>query len=269
MMARTVMGRGVRAALGAALVLVAAACGAQDGAAAKDDLTEAMNRQGDALRTRILGLASFAGLADSCSSGELRVFAPDSAAEAAAAMEELERLIISYGAGVSLDNADGRALLHALARLETYGPGIAWDVLEGEAPRTFNPIVTSRLPNPETGVCMDIPGLDPLALLVPQVPGWEVPRDSMVTPVVVGYGPEAVNELRNWYYERTAGAADSTLRYVRMTAHAMLGDYAMLAVQRESERQGVTPIPALASGASYLLHKVDGAWRLIGYARVW
>ncbi len=248
--------------------LLSAACGAQGG----DDtagMTAQLNRQADALRTRVLGMATFAGLADECSPGELRVFDGDSAEVATGLMTELERLVISYGAGTSLDNEKGRALLRAVARLETYGPGVAWDVLEGPAPRTFNPITTSRLPNPETKACEDIPGLDPVAILLPQIAGFEVPRDSMVFPVAVGYGPDAVNELRDWHYQRTAGAADSMLRYVRVTTTATLGDYATVAVQRESERQGAVPYPALSSGASYVLHWVANEWRLIGYSRVW
>lgn len=249
-----------------AVVLVSAACGAQGGESTE---TVALNRQADALRTRVLGMATFAGLADKCSAGELRVFNEDSSAVASSLLEELERLIISYGASTPLATADGRALLDAFTRLETYGPGIAWDVRDGAAPRTFNAITTVRLPNPETKVCEDIAGLDPHALIVPVVEGWEVSRDSMPIPVTIGRGPESVNELRNWYYSKHAADADSTLRYVRFTSHAMLGDYAVIAVTRESERQGTVPIDRFRSGASYVLHKVDGAWRLLGYARVW
>jgi hypothetical protein len=249
----------------AAIVLVSA-CGAQsDRSAAVTQL----NRQADALRARVLGMSDFAGLADKCSAGELRIYDADSAKVAMGLMEEMERLIISYGAGSSLQSPDGLSLLTALARLETYGPGIAWDVLSGDAPRTFNALTTSRLPNPETGVCEDIPGLDPLALLVPQVDGWDAPRDSMTFPLTIGYGPEAVNDLRNWYYGKYANEPDSALRYVRLTTHAMLGDYATIAVQRESERQGTVPLPQFRSGASYVLHKVGSEWRLLGYARIW
>jgi hypothetical protein len=49
----------------------------------------------------------------------------------------------------------------------------------------------------------------------------------------------------------------------------MVGDYAVLSVERESERQGTVPLPQFRSGASYVLHKVGSEWRLIGYARVW
>jgi len=251
-----------------AATLLSAACGAQAGG---DDTAMAaqLNRQADALRSRLLGLSSFAGLADECSAGELRVFDTDSSEVATRLLNDLERLIISYGAGTSLESPAGLALLRAVTRLETNGPGVAWDVMEGPAPRTFNPITTSRLPNPETKVCEDIPGLDPSAILLPQITGFEVPRDSMVVPVTVGYGPSALNELRDWHYQRTAGAADSMLRYVRVTTTALLGDYATVAVQRESERQGAVPYPALSSGASYVLHSVGGEWRLIGYSRVW
>jgi hypothetical protein len=260
---RTMTATLTRGALVAATFL-AAACGAQSGDAPK---VAPMQRDAAALRTQILSLASFAGLADECSAGELRVFDPEADQALKELTGELESLIVSYGVGTSLATPEGLALLNAMARLETYGPGIAWDVLDGEAPRTFNPIVTSRLPNPETGRCEDIPGLDPLALVVPKVDGWEPPRDSMAFPVVVGYGPEAVNELREWFYERSAGAPDSTLRYVRMTAYAILGDYATLSVVRESERQGTVPLPQFRSGATYLLHKVGSEWRLMAYSR--
>jgi hypothetical protein len=250
----------------AATLCVAAACGAQSEASSA---TATLNRQADVLRGRILSMASFAGLADACSAGELRVFEGDSAQVAPQLLEQLETLIISYGAGTSLDTPDGHALLRAMARLETHGPGIAWDVKEGAAPRTLNAITTVRLPNPETKVCEEIPGLDPAALILPAVTKWEVPRDSMTIPVTVGYGPESVNELRNWYYSKYSAEPDSALRYVRLKSHAMLGDYAMLAVERESERQGTVPLPQFRSGASYVLHKVGSEWRLIGYARVW
>lgn len=250
----------------AATVCVAAACGAQSDASTS---VTTLNRQGDALRERILSMASFAGLADACSAGELRVFEGDSAQVAAKLLEDLELLIISYGAGTDLDTPDGHNLLRAMARLETFGPGIAWDVKSGDAPRTMNALTTVRLPNPETKVCEDIPGLDPAALILPAVTKWEVPRDSMTYPITIGYGPESVNELRNWYYGKFSSEPDSALRYVRLKSHAMLGDYAMLAVERESERQGTVPLPQFRSGASYVLHKVGSEWRLIGYARVW
>ncbi len=251
-----------------AATLLSAACGAQAGG---DDAAMAtqLNRQADVLRTRLLGLTSFAGLADECSAGELRVLDADSSEVATSLLLELERLVISYGAATALDNVKGRALLRAVTRLETNGPGIAWDVLDGDAPRTFNPITTTRLPNPETKACEDIPGMDPAAILLPQVAGFEVPRDSMAVPVTVGYGPDALNELRDWHYQRTEGAAESMLRYVRVTTTALLGDYATVAVQRESERQGAVPYPQLSSGASYVLHWVGDEWRLIGYSRVW
>ncbi len=252
----------------AAIVFVAAACGAQ--AESKDrDMVTQLNRQANALRTRVLDLSSFAGLADSCSAGELRVFESDTAGSAMPLLGQMENLIISYGAGASLDNAAGRALLTAVARLETHGPGIAWDVLDGPAPRTFNAITTVRLPNPETGTCEDIPGLDPRAIIVPKVTNWEVPRDSMAHPVMVGYGSESVNELRDWFFSQYGNQPDSALRYVRVTGHGMIGDFATVSVQRESERQGSIPLPQYRSGAAYVLHNVGGEWRLIGYSRVW
>jgi hypothetical protein len=248
-----------------AATFLAAACGAQSGDAPKP---APMQRDAAELRGQILSLASFAGLADDCSSAELRVFQAGTDQLLKELVGNLETLIVSYGIGTAIDSPEGKALLTATARLETYGPGIPWDVLEGEAPRTFNPVVTSRLPNPETGRCEDIPGLDPLALIVPKVDGWEPPRDSMVYPVVVGYGPEAVNELREWFYERNGGSPDSTLRYVRVTAYAILGDYATVSVVRESERGGTVPLPQFRSGATYLLHKVGSEWRMISYSRI-
>ena len=254
-----------RAAL-AATLCIAAACGAQSEASSA---VTTLNRQGDALRERILSMASFAGLADACSAGELRVFEGDSAQVAAKLLADLELLIISYGAGADLDTPDGHALLRAMARLETFGPGIGWDVKSGDAPRTMNALTTVRLPNPETRVCEDIPGLDPAALILPTVTKWEVPRDSMTFPITIGYGPGAENELRDWYDGKFSSEPDSALRYVRLTSHAMLGEYAIIAVERESHRQGTVPLPQFNSGASYVLHKVGSEWRLIGYARVW
>jgi hypothetical protein len=245
---------------------IAAACGAQTELSSS---VTTMNRQGDALRARILSMAQFAGMADACSPGELRVFEGDSAQVAAKLLQELELLTISYGAGVPLDTPDGHTLLRAMARLETFGPGVAWDVASGPAPRTMNALTSIRLPNPETRVCEDLPGLDPAALIIPELTNWEVPRDSMKYPITIGYGPAAVNELRNWYYGKFGSEPDSALRYVRLTSHAMVGDYAVLSVERESERQGTVPLPQFRSGASYVLHKVGSEWRLIGYARVW
>ena len=224
----------------------------------------------DSLRRGILRLASFAGFGDEpCAVGDLRTFDRDTANDSRRMLGEFEQLVASYGAFESLDNPTGRALLRAVMRLETGGPGPRWDVLTGDAPRAFNPVLPTRLYDVNKKQCVPMMGTVPDGVVLPLVTNFTPPRDSGAVQVDVGYGAEGMNSLRNLFFARHQNDTTAVLHDARVTAHAIWQDYALVSVLREAEARGVIPIEGKMTGAVYAFHRVDGEWRLLAFAKNW
>jgi hypothetical protein len=224
----------------------------------------------DSLRRAILKYATFAGFADtSCAPGDIRTFENDTLNVVKGLLSRFELLVLSHGAYASLDNDAGKALLRATVRLEGGGPGPRWDTITGAGPRAFNPILPSLLFNPETRKCVMTPGNEPDGIVLPPVTGFVVPRDSGAANFSVGYGPTALNDVRNFFFSRHRGDTSAVLRTTRVNAHALWGDYAVIGVLREKELHGVIALPRETTGAVYAFHRVAGEWRLLALVRDW
>jgi hypothetical protein len=267
------MMRNLRSAALAALATIAlpAGAGAQGDPTMSGAGSEARAvSQADSIRGAILGYATFAGFADAeCAPGDVRTFERDTSGAAPKLLRRLESLIASYAAFESLDTDAGRALLRAVARLETGGPGPRWDVLTGTGPRAFNPLLPTTLLNPMTGACEDTPGSPPFGLILPPLTGFEPPKDSGAAPYLVEHGPEGVRRVRDAFASIHVGDTAAVLRHTRVNAYALWGDYAIVGVVREAEDRGVIPMPDRRTGAVYAFHRVDGEWRLLALVRNW
>ena len=262
----------VRLAAFAAIVAVAipvGACAQRDTSMSGDAAEARAVRQADSIRQVILSYASFVGFAEArCAPGDVRTFERDSSGVVASLLKRIELLIASHAAFDSLDSETGRALLRAVARLETGGPGPLWDVLSGPSPRVFNPVLPATLLNPVSGACEDTPGTTPFGLVLPQVTGFVAPTDSGAAPYLVEYGPDGVKRVRDAFVALHRDSS-AVLRHTRVNAHAMWRDYAIISVVREAEDRGVVPLPKLTSGAVYLFHRAEGEWRLLAVIRNW
>jgi hypothetical protein len=224
----------------------------------------------DTIRAGVLRMSEFAGFQDSCARGELRTFPTDSMHAVPRWLSQLERLVLSRGADAPLNNARGRALVRATVRLETGGPGPRWDVAEGDAPRAINPYLSIRVLNPLTGECVDAPGKDPYGILLPELKRFDPPRDSGSVQYVAGYGPDALKEMRDFFYSRAGkDNPDTVMRYVNLTAFGIWGPYAIVSVTRGADRQGAIPMKEEESGAVYAFHWINDEWRLLGIVRTW
>jgi hypothetical protein len=227
-------------------------------------------RQADSLRRSILALASFAGFADApCAPGDVRTFDRDTTGRAVELLKRLELLVLSYGAYGSLDSDAGRALMRAVTRLETGGPGPRWDVVSGTAPRAFNAELPTSMHNTLTNQCELTPGKAPFGLVLPVTPNFVPPLDSGAVGVVVEYGRDGVKRVRDFFFSAQARDSGVILRHTRVTAYSMWGDYAIVAVQRDAEYRGVIPVPGEGSGAAYAFHRTGGEWRLLAIIRNW
>ena len=224
----------------------------------------------DSLRGAILAYATFAGFGDSpCATGDIRTFDRDTAGVVNVLLARLEVLVLSYGAYASLDNDAGKALLRAVVRLEGGGPGPVWDTSNGSGPRAFNPVLPIRLYNTETKQCDLAPGNEPDGIVLPPVTGFSVPRDSCAFQFTVGYGPAGIADLRNFFFSRHANDTSAMLHSIRVNAHAMWQDYAIISVVRDVDRRGSVPIQRESSGTVYAFHRVGAEWRLLAVVRNW
>lgn len=225
------------------------------------------HRTADSLRARILGLASFAGfISPECSNGELRTFERDTKNESGPTLASLEKLIMSYGAFESLNNEAGKALLYAVTRLETGGPGPRWDALQGTAPRSFNPMLPVQK---NTSECLLIAGTKPDGLVLPPVTNFVPPRDSGAFDVPIEYGTGGLTLLRSAYFKAHANDAKAVMHHSRVNAYALWDDYAIISVVREAELKGVLAIAKETNGVVYAFHRVGAEWRLIALVRTW
>jgi len=252
-----------------AVALPAGACAQGDASMSGEAAEARARRQADSIRQAILGHASFAGFAEArCAPGDVRTFERDSSGTVGRLLKRIELLIASHAAFDSLDSETGRALLRAVARLETGGPGPQWDVLSGPSPRAFNPVLPTTLLNPVSGACEDTPGTTPFGLVLPEVTGFVAPKDSGAASYLVEYGSGGVKRVRDAFVALHRDSA-VVLRHTRVNAHAMWGDYAIISVVRAAEDRGVVPLPNLTGGAVYLFHRAEGEWRLLAVVRNW
>jgi hypothetical protein len=225
------------------------------------------HRTADSLRTRILGLANFAGfISPECSNGELRVFERDTKNESGAMLASLEKLVMSYGAGESLNTEPGKALLRAVTRLELGGPGPRWDTMSGTGPRSFNP----NLPVAKaTNDCLLTAGTAPDGLVLPPVTNFVPPRDSGTLSAPIEYGPGGLALIRSAYFKAHARDAKAIMHHSRVNAYALWDDYAIVSVAREAEVKGVVALAKETNGVVYAFHRVGAEWRLLALVRTW
>jgi hypothetical protein len=230
----------------------------------------AFRTQLDSLRRAVLERSAWMGFAEGpCAPGDIRTFESDSANTSQQLLDRMELLVLAGGAYESVDTPVGRALMRAVVRLEAGGPGPRWDVLTGQGPRAFNPVLPASLYNPETKQCVMTPGAVPDGIVLPEMRTFIVPRDSGGPDVAVSFGPGGLNRLRDLMATRRRGDSSFVFRHTRVTAHSIWLDYAVVGVQRDAEMLGTMAVPRETTGAVYLFHRVAGEWRLLALVRNW
>jgi len=233
----------------------------------------------DAMRADILRAARWAPLEDDgCESGALRTFADDTtltarnrADSAQQIVAQLEFLVIARGIDEPLTTPAARDLMATVVAWESGAKPPTWDAAAGEPERhAIAAGLSGRVRNPVTNACDRAVAIDTVRVLAPGVTGVAVPR-SAPQPVVVYSAPAALDAVRTRVLASRprAGEPFATLYYVRVRTAVVWGDYAVVSVEREGDREAGAPPASTAGGAAYLFHRVNGAWRLLAVPRTW
>jgi hypothetical protein len=239
-------------------------------AAGEDDRYFAL---ANTLRDSILAGVSWAeGDQSECHNGALRLFSTseDSVARKSLAdmLKHLEKIVLVRGIGTPLDTAPVTALLRTVVGWEGGVSRPKWDVAAGEKPpEAIATGLTGSFMNPNTGKCELLVPFDTMRIVLPE--GAELaPRESDVATVQVVTGTEGLDELRSSFFaaHHEKGAA---LAYIRIIALVPWRDYAVVAVNRPVEFNGVLLSMSDAGGAAYLFHRVGQEWRLLSITRTW
>jgi hypothetical protein len=105
--------------------------------------------------------------------------------------------------------------------------------------------------------------------VLPDVAGFVVPRDSGTSAMAVAYGPGGVNAIRDLFFTRHQGDTNAVLRSVRVVAHAVWTNYAIVGVRRDQQALGAVPVPAATTGAVYAFRRHGAEWRVLALVRSW
>lgn len=230
-------------------------------------------RRANAQRDSILAGSAWTDFdGDACNPGSLRTFT-DSTAEGSTKMarhvEALERIIIAYGIDKEVDNVAGHSLLRTLINWESATSRPRWDVPKGAPVKeAIAAGLSGEFKNPETGKCEAYVPFDTINIVIPVVPKFTPPTHPKVH-LGVFQGDSGVAKLRDAYYAANANVPNAALLYTRVRALTVWNDYAVVAVNRPAEQQGVLQLPQGGGGASYIFRRENGEWRLLVIARTW
>jgi hypothetical protein len=236
----------------------------------------AYQRRADSLRARILARAEWTDMgADSCRPGAFRSFAGDTATADSARGENadslaarLERLIIARGVGGPVDTREGHDLLRTVISWEADLERPRWDVPRGQPPReTIAAGLAGQYRNPETGSCDRYVPNEGLVFVIPAVTDFQPPK-ARTGQLEVVTGEDGLKAVRDRFFV-SATDADPIFTYSRIAPVVLWGSYAVVTVDRPAELRGVHPLNQDAGGATYIFHRVEGAWRLLVIVRSW
>lgn len=226
------------------------------------------------LRERVLERASWMESESlTCDSGILRLFSTDSVSAARDSVTRdvnlLERLIIARGIDNALDEPREHELLRTVLAWEADVKRPNWDVQRKSATRmAIAAGLSGKFLNPETRKCESFAPLDTVYAVLPGITNFAPPKVSGVT-LILGYGEDGLNRMRDGFYARTGNSPNSVLNYVRVRAAVVWRDFAVVAVNRPVESRGAVALPQGRGGAAYIFHHVNGEWRLLTITRTW
>ena len=229
----------------------------------------------NALRERILAATVWEnpGKGAPCDPGVLRTFPADSGkgyVQIDSAIRELERTIVAFGIEEPIDVPTGHALLRSVLTWEAGAERPRWDVPAGETPhRTMPAGLTGDFFNEVTKKCEVLAAVDTVTLIAPPMTGFEPPKSLRTAQTAVFYGDSGLRQARDRFHAGHAQDTGAVFVYTAVKAFVLWRDYAVVAVNRPAEVQGVLQTGRGVGGATYIFHRVGNEWRLLVIARTW
>ena len=233
-------------------------------------------------RAQYLRKAAWADLGDRCNPGSLRVFPGDTLRaqqdSTQQLVEHMESTIIARGVGGPLDTPVVRSLVGTVVAWEAGVFRPRWDFEKGskgdESRVAIAAGLTGETPDPRSSACLPSPlAADTVRFIVPGVDRLQFPSSvkTSVKPYIGTYsGPQAQKRLRDQFFtEMGSRTPDAYLNYVVVAPVVVWRNWGLIAVNRPRERGGVELGTESNGGATYLLHRVDGEWRLLSIVRSW
>jgi hypothetical protein len=225
-------------------------------------------------RARYLTQAGWADLGDRCNPGALRVFPKaTSSVEQDSVQQLVERMesrIIARGVLSRLDTPAATALLRVIVGWEAGIDRPRWDANDKLVRRAVAAGLTGEVPDPRSSKCLPSPlASDTVTFVVPSVTTMEFPKAPK--PRVKAYfGRDGQQHARDEFYtQRGQANPKAELSYVVVAPTVVWRDWAVVAVNRPREPGGVVLGEPGNGGATYLLHRVAGEWRLLSIIRSW
>ena len=225
-------------------------------------------------RGKYLRRSAWAELGDRCSPGSLRVFPLDTSAVQQDSLQRLvegmESTIIARGVGARLDTPEAGSLLHTIVGWEAGIDRPRWDTDDTVRRVAVATGLTGETPDPRGGACLPSPvNADTVTFVIPGFSETELPKASK--PRVKAYfGRDAFNSARNEFHSAVGRRKpDAELAYVRVAPVLYWRSWALVTVDRPRERGGIEIGSGSNGGATYLLRRVEGEWRLLSIVRTW
>ena len=225
-------------------------------------------------RARYLKQAGWADLGDRCNPGALRVFPKATlSAEQDSVQQLVERMesrIIGRGVLSRLDTPVASALLRVIVGWEAGIDRPRWDANDKVVRRAVAAGLTGEVPDPRSSKCLPSPlGSDTVTFVVPGFANMDFPKAPK--PRVKAYfGRDGQQHARDEFYtQRGQVNPKAELAYIVVAPIVTWLDWAVVAVNRPREPGGVVLGEAGNGGATYLLHRVSGEWRLLSIIRSW
>ena len=225
-------------------------------------------------RTMYLKRAAWAELGDRCNPGDLRVF-PSATSTAQQdslqhLVEHMESTVIGRGVGSKLDTPEARALLRVIVGWEAGIDRPRWDADDKKPHMAVAAGLTGEVPDPRSDKCLPSPLLtDTVTFVVPGFTSMDFPKAP--TPrVKVYFGPQGQQHARDEFFvARGRTDPQAELTYIVVAPMVIWRGWALVAVDRPREKGGVEIGGASNGGATYLLRRVGGEWRLLSIVRSW
>jgi hypothetical protein len=235
---------------------------------------EFFDRKVKTQRAQYLSRAGWAELGDRCNPGSLRVFPRDTSSVQQDSLqrlvESMESTIIARGVGARLDTPEARALLRVLVGWEAGIDRPRWDSDDAVNRRAVAAGLTGETPDPRGGACLPSPmARDTVTFVIPGFSDMAFPKAPR--PRVKAYfGKDAAKRARDEFFTAVGSSNPALeLTYVHVAPVLHWRSWALVTVNRPRERAGVDLGSGGNGGATYLLRRVEGEWRLLSIVRSW
>ncbi|MEO7520367.1 MAG: hypothetical protein ABIW79_00995, partial [Gemmatimonas sp.] len=145
-----------------------------------------------------------------------------------------------------------------------------WDTDNDEKRVAVAAGLTGDTPDPRSDRCLPSPlAADTVTFVIPGFTSVDAITGS--TPVVKSYlGTDANKRAREEFFV-AVGSKDPTseLSYIRVAPVLLWREWGVITVNRPRERAGIEIGVGSNGGATYLMRRVDGEWRLLSIVRSW